>query len=53
MDWKKPLCGKKHADDFPLSMLISAYNKNAKVEFSFMVSKIDVFKCGYMVVGLK
>ena len=32
MDWKKPLRGKNHADDFQLSVFISVYNLNAKVE---------------------
>lgn len=31
MDWKKPLCGKNHADDFLLSVLISVYDLKAKV----------------------
>ena len=30
MDWKKPLRGKNHADDFQLNDIKSAYNLNAK-----------------------
>ena len=32
MNWKKPLRGKKHADDFQLSVLISVYNLKPKLE---------------------
>jgi hypothetical protein len=32
MDREKPLRGKNHADEFLLSIFISVYNLNAKVE---------------------
>ena len=32
MNWKKPLRGKNHADDFHLSVLISADNLKPKLE---------------------
>ena len=33
MNWKKPLRGKNHADDFQLSVLVSTCNLKPKLKF--------------------